>query len=75
MIMFFFNLVVERTLEPSVPTLGSTHCEWVLFFGGLFPLVMNLLLLGKIHIVDVFFCAHFLEVCLLAGCFEGCCAC
>ncbi|MBO5086842.1 MAG: hypothetical protein J6A44_02200 [Paludibacteraceae bacterium] len=22
----------------------------------------------RIHIVDVYFCAHFLEVCLLAGC-------
>jgi hypothetical protein len=26
-----FGLTTNRTLEPSVPTLRNTHCEWVLF--------------------------------------------
>ena len=26
-----FGLTTNRTLEPSVPTLWNTHCEWVLF--------------------------------------------
>jgi hypothetical protein len=33
-----FGLTTNRTLEPSVPTLRNTHCEWVLkmtlFFGA-----------------------------------------
>ena len=26
-----FGLTTNLTLEPSVPTLRNTHCEWVLF--------------------------------------------
>ena len=31
-----FSLTTNRTLEPSVPTLWNTHCEWVLFLAVYF---------------------------------------
>ena len=53
---FFFNLSVERTLEPSVPTLQNTHFRCVFLrslFDGLLPSVVNSLRRSAKHTLTV----------------------